>query len=463
MAQNSQINLNPSDTKSEILSYKGKGLNLIQLGPYDKIPENLISNDHSTHFIKQLNTMWKLQNLPIHSFLTEVDNEEEILEKCFGKPSYVTNTVHMLEERWSEYPISVETFRYVMKYFREVYKKYKTECCVLLFLNTQTKDWKILVPLQVDTSHASVNYLMPLQDTDSVEDDDKIQMYETVFKDDDLSKLMANTYKEFSELDKNGYVLYGTIHSHCNFGAFHSGVDDNDEMEFDGLHITIGNVDGSWSYASRFIIGGAEYKVDIKDFLNIKKFDEIEYKINDVEINPKHLELVIPAKQKAIKKFAGFTPVHTGNAGWWNYGKNNDHIGMYDPDLWNQDEYNMFKMNEDDDEFDESDILFEEDYIRLYGIHSGKIILIERDIYFSNQEKFPSSVYRKIYDTGCPDIDSSNVQTIEEDDSNIKEVWFFNHKDINCNHKSSKEKMEKGYVLSDSSNIKVKAKKKESK
>lgn len=37
--------------------------------------------------------------------------------------------------------------------------------------------------------------------------------------------------------------IVGTIHSHCNFGAFHSGTDENDANGQDGLHITIGRVD----------------------------------------------------------------------------------------------------------------------------------------------------------------------------------------------------------------------------
>lgn len=36
--------------------------------------------------------------------------------------------------------------------------------------------------------------------------------------------------------------IVGTIHSHCNFSAFHSGVDKHDADGHDGLHITIGDV-----------------------------------------------------------------------------------------------------------------------------------------------------------------------------------------------------------------------------
>lgn len=36
--------------------------------------------------------------------------------------------------------------------------------------------------------------------------------------------------------------IVGTIHSHCNFNAFHSGTDTHDADGHDGLHITIGDV-----------------------------------------------------------------------------------------------------------------------------------------------------------------------------------------------------------------------------
>lgn len=36
--------------------------------------------------------------------------------------------------------------------------------------------------------------------------------------------------------------IVGTIHSHCNFNAYHSGTDTHDADDHDGLHITIGDV-----------------------------------------------------------------------------------------------------------------------------------------------------------------------------------------------------------------------------
>ena len=39
------------------------------------------------------------------------------------------------------------------------------------------------------------------------------------------------------------FARAGTIHSHCDFEAFHSGTDQDDEKHEDGLHITFGHVD----------------------------------------------------------------------------------------------------------------------------------------------------------------------------------------------------------------------------
>gem|GEM_PF-7129334 len=52
-----------------------------------------------------------------------------------------------------------------------------------------------------------------------------------------------------------GFELFGTIHSHAGISAFHSGTDDRDEIHFDGLHITVGNLDKpSRSYACRWML-----------------------------------------------------------------------------------------------------------------------------------------------------------------------------------------------------------------
>ena len=40
-----------------------------------------------------------------------------------------------------------------------------------------------------------------------------------------------------------GWLIACSIHSHCDFGGFHSGTDERDAREHEGLHMTIGEVD----------------------------------------------------------------------------------------------------------------------------------------------------------------------------------------------------------------------------
>jgi hypothetical protein len=46
-----------------------------------------------------------------------------------------------------------------------------------------------------------------------------------------------------------GYIPFGTVHSHCAAPAFQSGVDTHDEKSVDGLHITVGDLDKKDGYS----------------------------------------------------------------------------------------------------------------------------------------------------------------------------------------------------------------------
>jgi hypothetical protein len=39
------------------------------------------------------------------------------------------------------------------------------------------------------------------------------------------------------------YIPLGTVHHHCNISAFQSGTDEKDEVDQEGIHITLGNLD----------------------------------------------------------------------------------------------------------------------------------------------------------------------------------------------------------------------------
>lgn len=100
--------------------------------------------------------------------------------------------------------------RYVVSqaldFFRKVWKKQKTEATTYITYDHATSRFGLFIPQQY-VSHASVSHKL------------------------DRSKLPTNIQ------------TVGTIHSHCDFNAFHSGTDMADMAKLPGLHITIGHID----------------------------------------------------------------------------------------------------------------------------------------------------------------------------------------------------------------------------
>jgi len=101
------------------------------------------------------------------------------------------------------------------------------------------------------------------------------------------------------------YLNCGTIHSHADFGAFHSGTDVNDERYFDGLHITVGHVTQLpfCSISASVVVNGKRILVDPCHYiegirLTKQKVQQSDmYQVLDestiVEI-PKYKKLVTP-------------------------------------------------------------------------------------------------------------------------------------------------------------------------
>lgn len=56
-----------------------------------------------------------------------------------------------------------------------------------------------------------------------------------------------------------GLVRVGTIHSHADADAFHSELDDWDERHDDGLHVTVGNLDGPLTLACSVVVDGRRF------------------------------------------------------------------------------------------------------------------------------------------------------------------------------------------------------------
>lgn len=138
--------------------------------------------------------------------------------------------------------ISGKNFGKVINFFKAVYAEHRSESIVLLFYSEEKKRYKIFPPRQKVTA-ASLDYNRGI----------------TV----------------------DGMTMIGTIHSHGSMSAFHSGTDDDDEKSFDGLHITIGDVDDDEvSISASIIANGYRFMVDPNDYITnlnlVKDVDKTE-------------------------------------------------------------------------------------------------------------------------------------------------------------------------------------------
>ena len=79
---------------------------------------------------------------------------------------------------------------------------------------------------------------------------------------------MSVDYEERPEMG-DGWKTAGTIHSHCTSTAFHSGTDDDDEKQFDGVHLTIGKVmSDPVEIAYSLMIQGKRFKMKREDIID---------------------------------------------------------------------------------------------------------------------------------------------------------------------------------------------------
>ena len=134
--------------------------------------------------------------------------------------------------------IPLNLFLQIENFFEQVYAKYKSEAVVLLYVSPGAACWRAKVPEQT-VSAGSVDY--------------DLKKMPPIFEEE-------VPVAEGAVVTKIKFYLFGSIHSHGSMGAFHSGTDDNDEMHFDGLHITIGTIASeAKSYATRFMIHGSAF------------------------------------------------------------------------------------------------------------------------------------------------------------------------------------------------------------
>lgn len=121
-------------------------------------------------------------------------------------------------------------FAQIISFFKEVHKEYRSEAIVLLFYHEERKVYKVVPPAQ-KVSSAALDY--------------------------DRGLVLE------------GWIMVGDIHSHASMSAFHSGTDHADELSFDGLHITLGNMgDDHVSISASIVSNGHRVIVNPEEYVS---------------------------------------------------------------------------------------------------------------------------------------------------------------------------------------------------
>jgi len=133
-------------------------------------------------------------------------------------------------------------FAKVIDFFRAVYKEHQSEAVVLLFYDMETDEYEVIAPAQ-EVSAGGADYTKGI----SIE----------------------------------GMDMIGTIHSHASMSAFHSGIDDKDEKSFDGIHITIGDLDSEFvSISASIVSNGTRFMIEPEDYIkDLTKVVDIDEKV----------------------------------------------------------------------------------------------------------------------------------------------------------------------------------------
>lgn len=140
-------------------------------------------------------------------YLRKQTKAGDALVKVEGIPWLQTPT---LEFRLKLPKIPARIVGQALTFFRRVFDQYRSEAYVTLLYSQKLGEYRLWCPKQ-KVSHGSVNY--------------------------DRTDQPA-----YEDRNANDWQMVGTIHSHCDFSAFHSGTDIGDEATFDGVHITLGHV-----------------------------------------------------------------------------------------------------------------------------------------------------------------------------------------------------------------------------
>lgn len=145
---------------------------------------------------------------------------------------------------WKGSPIPFQMWQDITDWCVLSYEKFKSETLVFLYydLNNKKNPWSFWIPPQI-TNGMTVK---------------------------------SNPESEFFEKERKNFpdTMFGTVHHHCSSSAFQSGTDHSDELDREGLHFTIGNLN-------------TPFDLDVHVRITIGKAHGDANAYNLIEANPK--------------------------------------------------------------------------------------------------------------------------------------------------------------------------------
>ena len=136
-------------------------------------------------------------------------------------------------------PLNPEILAQVAKFAWEIYRLHESEVCTLLHYQQQT-GYALTVPEQI------------------------------------VSLAAVREYDAAQRLP--GHTCVGTIHSHGRLPAFHSETDHFDEEDFDGVHVTLGDIHWypEFSLSAEIVVNGNRFPVEQSWFEKLGPAQEMQ-------------------------------------------------------------------------------------------------------------------------------------------------------------------------------------------
>ena len=180
-----------------------------------------------------------------------------VFEGMFPVKDNTLEEVKSLELHWTGEFIPLEIWNTIIAFFRWGFKEYNSEQTVRLYYHKERKEWKVWAFPQV--CHG---------------------LTVKEIKNEEFSKQL--------EIIGEGFIPMGSVHHHCTISAFQSGTDNDDEVDSDGLHITVGCMDKQQlDIHGRVVFRKTFYPVEWSDWFDLTEWvadvDNIPWELyNDI-------------------------------------------------------------------------------------------------------------------------------------------------------------------------------------